>query len=225
MIFSENRYQLFPDHAATIEPNSRAGEKVPRAPARLRGFICVMQFEAVSKEIPQALRPAPAPRRIPFRYDRLTIVRWPLGDTQWDKVGAFVRQTERDDLRRRFGYPLAFDDELTLRRAFGIKTGGEMLWSLDQDGAIAGICHRVLISPQEAEIALIVRSDLKGFGIGEFLLRTVLKHAARQGLKALHASVLRDNTPMLRLAMKVGCMFTDAHDEAVEIAFNVGQTA
>jgi acetyltransferase len=184
-----------------------------------------MQIEALGKEIPWHLRPGPAPHRIPFRYDRLTIVRWPLSDTQWDKIGAFVRQTDRDDLRRRFGYPLAFDDEFTLRRAFGIRSGGEMLWSLDQDGAIAGICHRVPISPQEAEIALIVRSDLKGFGIGEFLLRSVLKHTARQGLNTLLASVLRDNTPMLRLAMKVGCALREAHGETVEIAFNVGQNA
>ena len=148
-----------------------------------------------------------------------------MGETEWDCVRAFVQRTERDDLRRRFGYPLAFDDELTLRRAFGIKAGGEMLWSLDAEGAIAGICHRVPITPQEAEGALIVRSDLKGFGIGEFLLRAMLRHAARQGLKTLHASVLRDNVPMLRLAIKVGCLLREAHGETVEIAFNVDQNA
>jgi len=184
-----------------------------------------MQIEATGKRFSQALRPAPASYRIPFRYDRLKIVRWPLSDAQWEQVRAFVRQTEREDLRRRFGYPLAFDDEFTLRRAFGIKAGGEMLWSLDAEGAIAGICHRVLIRPQEAEGALIVRSDLKGFGIGEFLLRAMLKHAARQGLKTLHASVLRDNAPMLRLAMKVGCVLRAAHGETVEIAFSVDQKA
>jgi acetyltransferase len=180
-----------------------------------------MQIGALGTEIPQVSRPEPAPYRIPFRYDRLQIVRWPLGDAQWDKVRTFVRRTERDDLRRRFGHPLALDDEFTLRRAFGIKAGGEMLWSLDETGAIAGICHRVLITPQEAEIALIVRSDLKGFGIGEFLLRAVLKHAARQGLMTLTASVLRDNAPMLRLAMKTGCVLRAAHGETVEIAFNI----
>jgi len=184
-----------------------------------------MQIEAMGKEFSQAWRPAPAPYRIPFRYDRLKMVRWPLSEAQWEQVRAFVRQTEREDLRRRFGYPLAFDDEFTLRRAFGIKAGGAMLWSLATDGAIAGICHRVLITPQEAEGALIVRSDLKGFGIGEFLLRAMLKHAARQGLKTLHASVLRDNAPMLRLAMKVGCVLRAAHGETVEIAFDVDQKA
>lgn len=184
-----------------------------------------MQIDALGRESPQALRPAPAPYRISFRYDRLKIVRWPLSEAQWDKVRAFVQQTDRDDLRRRFGHPLAFDDEFTLRRAFGIKSDGEMLWSLGEDGAIAGICHRVLVSPQEAEIAIIVRSDLKGFGIGEFLLRAVLKHAARQGLKTLQATVLRDNAPMMRLAMKVGCMLRAAHGETIEIAFSADQKA
>jgi acetyltransferase len=136
-------------------------------------------------------------------------------------VRTFVQHTEREDLRRRFGYPLAFDDEATLRRAFGIKSGGEMIWSLDEDRAIAGISHRVLISPMEAEIALLVRSDRKGFGIGEYLLRAVLARAARQGLETLTASVLRDNWPMLRLASKVGCVLRQAHADTIEIAFNV----
>jgi acetyltransferase len=184
-----------------------------------------MQIEAALTELQREQRSVPAPYRIPFRYDRIQVISGSLRDAQWDKVRGFVRQTSREDLRLRFGHPLAFDDEFTLRRAFGIKSGGEMLWSLDENGAIAGICHRVMTSPQEAEIALIVRSDVKGFGIGEFLLRAVLKHAARQGLKTLHASVLRDNAPMLRLAMKVGCVFREAHGETVEIAFTADQKA
>jgi RimJ/RimL family protein N-acetyltransferase len=191
----------------------------------LQHFICVMQIEAALTELEREQRSAPAPYRILFRYDRIQVISDPLSETQWDKVRGFVRQTDREDLRLRFGHPLAFDDEFTLRRAFAIKSGGEMLWSLDENGAIAGICHSVLTSPQEAEIALIVRSDLKGFGIGEFLLRAVLEHAAHQGLKVLHASVLRDNAPMMRLAMKIGCVFHAAHGETVEIAFNVDQTA
>jgi acetyltransferase len=178
-----------------------------------------MQMEALAKEQYRVF--APEPRQIPFRYGRLNIVGGPLGEKQWNCVRAFVRESEPRDLRWRFGYPLAFDDETTLRRAFGVKAGGEMLWSLDEAPAIAGICHHVPISPLEAEIALIVRSDLKGFGIGEYLLRSVIAHAGRQGLKTLSASVQRDNWPMLRLARKVGCVLREAHGEAIEIAFNI----
>jgi GNAT superfamily N-acetyltransferase len=181
-----------------------------------------MRMEELAKEQRRDFAPAPVLYRIPFRYRQLTIVEGPLSEVQWESVRAFVQQTEREDLRRRFGYPLAFDDEVTLRRALGIKDNGEMIWSLDEDAAIAGMCHCILLSPEEAEIALIVRSDLKGFGIGEYLLRTVLIRAARHGLKTLSASILRDNWPMLRLAMKVGCVLRETHGETIEIGFNIG---
>jgi acetyltransferase len=176
-----------------------------------------MQMDAIARSLPAA--PAQTPYRIPFRYGQIEIVGAPLTETQWDALRAFVQRTKREDLRLRFGTPLAFDDEFTLRRAFGIKVGGEMIWSLDEDSAIAGIVHRVVVSPGEAEIALIVRSDLKGFGIGEFLLRTVIARARRAGLSTLSASILRDNWPMLRLAMKVGCVPRQAHGDTVEVAF------
>jgi len=182
-----------------------------------------MRMEELAQEQRRTL--AAAPCRIPFRYQRRAVIVPPLSEAQWNCVRTFVGQTARDDLRWRFGYPLAFDDDATLRRAFGIKSGGEMLWALDENGAIAGICHRVLISPADAEIALIVRSDLKGFGIGEYLLRAVLARAAAQGLKSLSASISRDNWPMLRLAVKVGCELREAHGETVEIAFAPGSRA
>jgi acetyltransferase len=183
-----------------------------------------MRMEELAQER-RALAPATAPYRIPFRYRRLAVIGAPLSEAQWDCVRTFIRHMAREDLRRRFGYPLAFDDDATLRRAFGIKSGGEMLWALDENGAIAGMCHRIPISPAEAEIALIVRSDLKGFGIGEYLLRSVLARAAAQGFDTLSASIARDNWPMLRLAMKVGCLLREAHGETVEIAFALGLRA
>jgi GNAT superfamily N-acetyltransferase len=176
-----------------------------------------MRMDAIARSLPAP--PEPAPYRIPFRYGRIEIVGAPLTEMQWYALRVFVQRTKREDLRLRFGTPLAFDDEFTLRRAFGIKAGGEMIWSLEEDGAVAGIVHRVMVSPGEAEIALIVRSDLKGFGIGEFLLRTVIARARRAGLSTLSASILRDNWPMLRLAMKVGCAPRQAHADTVEIVF------
>ncbi len=182
-----------------------------------------MRMEDLAEEQCRDLKHAS--RRIPFRYQRLMIVEGPLHEAQGHCVRSFVRRTERDDLRRRFGTALAFDHEATLRRAFATKPDGEMIWSLDEQAAIAGICHCVPVARDESEVALIVRSDLKDLGIGEYLLRQALARAAHRGLKALSASVLRDNWPMLRLAMKVGCVLRQAHGETIEIAFNVSQHA
>jgi len=48
----------------------------------------------------------------------------------------------------------------------------------------------MMASQSEAEVGLIVRSDLKRRAIGEFLLRRMLGRSAIQGLKTLSASVL-----------------------------------
>ncbi len=92
-----------------------------------------------------------------------------------------------------------------MRRFFGnAGYGDDMLWMLEADGAICGIVNLVRLSPKHAEIALIVRSDRARQGIGERLLRAALARAAERGLGRLEALVLYENTPMLRLARKVG---------------------
>jgi len=138
---------------------------------------------------------------------------------------AFMRRMERDDLWLRFGHPFDCRDDATLRRFFDIKGGGraEMIWNLDRDGSIAGIGHRVMVSAVEAEIGLIVRSDLKRRGIGEFLLRQMLTRAARRGLKALSAVVLRENRALLNLAAKIGYVSRPGTAFTVEIAFELDQ--
>lgn len=141
-------------------------------------------------------------------------------------VRTFVRRLEREDLWRRFGHPFDFRDEATLRRFFDIKAGvGEIAWVLDDEAAIAGLSHRIMVSAAEAEIGLLVRSDLKRLGIGEYLLRDMLARSARQGLKTLSAFVFHDNRAALRLAAKIAYVPREVSAWAVELAFDLGTTA
>ncbi len=147
-----------------------------------------------------------------------------LTESEWDKVRAFVRRTGRDALRLRFGQAADFLDDHTLKRFFHSEDGrGEMIWMLEQGGAICAIAHLVRLSPAEAEIALIVRSDCTRRGIGEKLLRATLVHAVRQGLGTLSALVLYENTGMLRLARKVGFEPRKSCGVAIELEFDLGQ--
>ncbi len=140
-------------------------------------------------------------------------------------VRAFVRRTEREALRLRFGQAADFADDSTLRRFFGIKDKiGEMIWMLDEDEAVGGILHRVLISPTQAEIAVIVRSDRARRGIGRALLRTAVSRAASQDLKRLSALVLSENVVMLRLARSLGFAPRKSFGLAVELELDLGQT-
>lgn len=164
--------------------------------------------------------------RDPFHAERLMVLDRPLLDAEWDMVRALVRRTEREDLRLRFGHPLDLRDEPTLRRAFDIKAGaGEISWLLDDAAAIAGLAHRIRVSQAEAEVGLIVRSDLQRNGIGEFLLRRMLARSARGGLQTLSGLVLVENRAMLHLAAKIGFMPRQVCALTAELAFDLGRTA
>lgn len=56
----------------------------------------------------------------------------------------------------------------------------------------------------EAEFAIIVRSDLKGGGLGTLLLDRLIEHARSRGIGRLVGIVLRENTRMLKLARALG---------------------
>jgi acetyltransferase len=63
-----------------------------------------------------------------------------------------------------------------------------------------------------AEFAVIVRSDLKGRGIGSMLMRLLIDYARKRGIGALFGEVLAENRAMLALARELG--FTVEPDEA-----------
>jgi N-acetylglutamate synthase-like GNAT family acetyltransferase len=153
----------------------------------------------------------------------IVVITHALTEPDWDKVRAFVRRTSRESLRLRIGQVVDFRDERTLRRFVDIDGGsGEMVWVLDEGGAICAMAHLVRLSPTQAEIALIVRSDRARRGIGERLLRLTIARAAQRDLKTLTALVLYENTAMLRLARKLGFEVRTSSGLTVELELDLG---
>ncbi|HVP85055.1 MAG TPA: bifunctional acetate--CoA ligase family protein/GNAT family N-acetyltransferase [Rhizomicrobium sp.] len=55
-----------------------------------------------------------------------------------------------------------------------------------------------------AEFAVLVRSDLKGHGIGRILMQQLIEHARTRGLKELFGEILPENALMLALCRELG---------------------
>jgi N-acetylglutamate synthase-like GNAT family acetyltransferase len=147
-----------------------------------------------------------------------------LTEREWEKVRAFVCRTSRESLRLRFGQAVDFHDERTLRRFMDVDSAsGEMIWILEQGGNVCAIAHLVRLSPDQAEVALIVRSDRARRGIGERLLRVALARAAHHDLKTVSALVLYENTAMLRLARKLGFEVRKSSGLVVELERDLGR--
>jgi acetyltransferase len=56
----------------------------------------------------------------------------------------------------------------------------------------------------DAEFAIVVRSDLKGQGLGRLLMEKVIGYARKRGTQRLVGDVLSENMAMLKLARLSG---------------------
>jgi acetyltransferase len=57
---------------------------------------------------------------------------------------------------------------------------------------------------EQAEFAIVVRSDLKGGGLGELLMRKLITHFRNRGTRRMVGDVLKENERMLELARHLG---------------------
>ena len=78
---------------------------------------------------------------------------------------------------------------------------------------------------EAAEIALLVRSDLKGIGFGSLLLERLITQCRNRGVARLEADVLRQNARMLRLARKYGFRKQAAEGGTVRLALELTSVA
>ena len=77
--------------------------------------------------------------------------------------------------------------------------------ALGSSGALLGVSRFVCEPDRErAEYAVIVRSDLKGHGLGWELMQKLLGFARTEGIKTVEGHVLAENTTMLQMCRDLG---------------------
>lgn len=62
----------------------------------------------------------------------------------------------------------------------------------------------------KGEYAILVRSDLKGHGLGYMLMQLLIEYARAEGIRTIEGQVLQENTAMLNMCREFG--FGIAHD-------------
>lgn len=73
--------------------------------------------------------------------------------------------------------------------------------------------------PDDAELAIVVRDDAQGLGLGATLMHTLVRRGEDAGYAAIRLTMLPSNRPMLRLVRGLGMPYEiRAHAEEVEIA-------
>jgi acetyltransferase len=123
-------------------------------------------------------------------------------------VEAF-RKLDPADVRLRFFAPIKEIPHATAARLTQIDYEREMaLIGWGEGGGLEGPLGIARLSADpdnlKAEFAVIVRSDLKGRGLGSLLMRLLIDYARARGIGTLFGEVLAENSAMLALARDLG---------------------
>jgi acetyltransferase len=128
----------------------------------------------------------------------------------------FIERLSPEDIRFRFLAPQKEFSHKFIARFTQIDYSRAMAFvALSQDQQdLLGVV-RLAADPDyvSAEFAIIVRSDLKGQGIGWELMQHLIQYADAEGLRDLHGNVLAANTRMLRVSRDLGFEITADPDD------------
>lgn len=118
-----------------------------------------------------------------------------------------VRRCSAEDVRLRcFGMSKTFADSFAARLARPLGHDEFAIAAVLGTGEIGGVVHAVALEGRggEADYDIMVRTDLKGQGLGSRLMREMLSEAGVRGFTAVHGDVLMGNRAMLLLAGDLG---------------------
>ena len=131
---------------------------------------------------------------------------------------AFFARVSPEDQRLRFFAPKTELSHGFLARLTQIDYAREMAFvALDGSGEMLGV-SRFMADPdfERGEYAVLVRSDLKGRGIGWALMSQLIAYARSAGLAEMFGHVLRENTTMIDMCRRLGfALATDPEDSTL----------
>jgi acetyltransferase len=170
-----------------------------------------------------AVRPYPKQweRRLEFGEGQQALVR-PVRPEDEPLFHEFFTHVSPEDLRLRFFAPVRDFSHAFIARLTQLDYARAMAFlALDEPtGDMLGAVRlHTDADGQTAEYAILVRSDLKGRGLGWKLMELMIAYARGEGLKRIEGQVLRENSAMLQMCGELGFHIkADPHDAHICVA-------
>jgi RimJ/RimL family protein N-acetyltransferase len=119
----------------------------------------------------------------------------------------FLHNVSAEDLRLRFFGCITELSAAEIDKLSDLNYRQEMAFiALDEDtGQMLGLVRLIdELDEKTAQFAILVRSRLKGHGLGWLLMRRVIDYAKEKGLRRVYGDVLAENTTMLQMCAELG---------------------
>ena len=197
---------LLSDHSGVIAVDAR---------------IAVATLEKVGRRLPGhprfAIRPYPKEwersRHLP---NGAAMFMRPVRPEDERLYASFFARVTADDLRLRFFTQIREFGHSFMARMTQLDYARAMAFvAIDQaSGDLLGVARlHANADYDRAEYAVLVRSDVKGIGLGWLLMQTLLEYARSEGLIRIEGQVLKENTTMLKMCRELGFTVSDdPHD-------------
>ncbi len=155
-----------------------------------------------------AIRPYPTEweRHVKLRDGTAILVR-PVRPEDEPLYPPFFAAVTPADLRLRFFAPVKEFSHTFIARFTQIDYARAMAFiAIDEaTGAMLGVVRLHADSDYASgEYAILVRSDLKGHGLGWLLMQLIIEYARSEGIRSIKGQVLQENTMMLEMCRSLG---------------------
>jgi RimJ/RimL family protein N-acetyltransferase len=129
----------------------------------------------------------------------------------------YLAEVTADDLRMRFFLPMREVRPELIDKLIHYNPDNAMAFVAiaETSGRLLGVV-RLHDDPdgQGGEFAILVRSHLKGHGLGWLMMKQMIAFAQEKGLETVHGQVLAENTTMLQMCSELGFHVTDDPNES-----------
>jgi len=155
-----------------------------------------------------AIAPYPAHEREQIEFQGRHLELRPIRPEDEQAHGEFFESLNAEDVRFRFFGVIRHPEHGQLARFTQIDYDREMAFiaaELEPPRRTLGVARAVLDGTREsAEFAVVVRSAIKGGGLGRRLLIKLIDYCRRTGVRRMVGQVMQDNQRMLGLARDLG---------------------
>ncbi len=131
----------------------------------------------------------------------------PIRPDDEPSIYEFIRHVTKEDLRLRFFAAMKRFSHEFIARLTQLDYARAMAFvAFDEaTGEMVGVVRIHSDSIYESgEYAILLRSDLKGKGLGWMLMQLIIEYARSEGLKHIAGDVLHENTVMLDMCRSLG---------------------
>ena len=154
--------------------------------------------------------------------DRTRIFVRPLRPEDEALLHTFLKRVTPEDLRLRFFAPVKDFSHPFLARLTQLDYARAIAFAAfnETSGELLGVVRLHADSNyQKGEFAILIRSDLKGRGLGWKLMELMVRYARSEGLRQIEGQILQENSTMIQmcreLGFEIGC---DPDDGSVRYA-------